>query len=108
MKDVERGGETQPGDRKATVLNRQRHQLTLRNRERLSLDGVTNVESFDQEEIVLETDAGQLVVKGEGLHIREFNVEATTLELVGKVRSMEYAEPSAAQKGKGLLSRLFR
>lgn len=85
-----------------------RHQLTLKNRERLSVEGVTHVESFDSQEIVLKTEGGILQVKGEGLNVRELNVEAATLTVEGFVRSLEYAEDSAAEKSKGLLARLFR
>lgn len=39
-------------------LNNLRHQLVLAERERLTLDGVIHVESFDDREIVLDTELG--------------------------------------------------
>ncbi|MBE3577883.1 MAG: sporulation protein YabP [Limnochordales bacterium] len=85
-----------------------RHQIVLRNRESLALEGVTNVESFDEEEVVLETVEGLLVIRGEGLHIKEFNVEKATLSMDGLVRSLEYASQQGQEKARGFLSRLFR
>jgi len=60
-------------EKKAVV--RRKHQLSLRNREALQVEGVINVESFDNQEVVVETDAGMLFVRGEDLHIKELNLE---------------------------------
>lgn len=87
---------------------RKKHQITLQNRERLSIDGVVNVESFDDMEIVLETDAGTLVVRGEGLHIRELNIDSASLTVVGHISMMEYTGEVGQKKGKGLLGKLFK
>ena len=93
-------------DKKAVV--RRKHQLSLRNREALQMEGVVNVESFDNQEVVVETDAGMLFVRGEDLHIKELNLETGALGLTGFVHGLEYAGDSVAKKGKGLLGRLFR
>ena len=87
---------------------RKRHQITLQNRERLSIDGVTHVESFDDMEIVLQTDAGTLIIRGEGLHIKELNIDSSNLAVVGHVTAMEYTGEVGDRKGKGILSRLFK
>lgn len=98
---TEAGGAKQPAPRR-------KHQLSLRNRESLQMDGVLNVESFDNEEVVVETDGGGLIVRGEELHIKELNLETGTLQLTGLVHSMEYVGESLARKGKGLLGKLFK
>src|SRR5690606_18513079 len=88
---------TSAGEKKARtgpVPAAKRHQLTLKNRERLSVEGVTHVDSFDRQEVVLQTEGGVLHVKGEGLNVRELNVEAATLTVEGHIRSLEYAEAS--------------
>lgn len=84
------------------------HQLALKNRERLSVEGVLNVDSFDPREITLQIEGGTLTIKGEGLQIRELNVETATLTVEGKVQSLEYGGEGPAAKGKGVLARLFR
>lgn len=89
-------------------LNNVRHQLVLAERERLTLDGVLHVESFDDQEIVLETELGGLVIQGEDLHIKELNLEKGNLLVQGYVQSVEYLGDSLSKKGKGLLARLFR
>ena len=85
-----------------------RHQLTMRQREHLAVEGVVNVESFDDQEIVLETDQGGLVVRGEGLHIRELNVERGTLVVEGLVASLEYLGEQPGKRVRGLFGRLLR
>ncbi|HHV93030.1 MAG TPA: sporulation protein YabP [Firmicutes bacterium] len=87
---------------------RKRHQVTLQNREKLSIDGVTHVESFDDMEIVLQTDAGTLVIRGEGLHIKELNIDSSNLAVTGHVTAMEYTDEAGDKKGRGLLGKLFK
>lgn len=89
-------------------LNNVRHQLILAERERLTLDGVLHVESFDDREIVLDTELGGLVIQGEELHIKELNLEKGNLLVRGYIQSVEYLGDSLGQRGKGLLARLFR
>ena len=45
------------------------HSLTLCDREKLTLTGVTDVDAFNEEEITVITDFGELTVKGELLHV---------------------------------------
>lgn len=84
------------------------HQLVFAEWERLTLDGVTHVESFDDREIVLETDLGGLIIQGEDLHIKELNLETGNLLVMGYVDSIEYLGESLSKRGKGFLARLFR
>jgi len=101
-------GDLGGGDRSAAV--RTKHQFTLKNREQMSVEGVLNVESFDDKEILIETDQGLMNVKGDDLHIKELNLEGGTLLLSGFVRGIEYTGdgPRPKGKGKGLLGRLFK
>lgn len=99
------GGET--GGQQRTIA-RKRHQLTLKAREELAVDGVLRVESFDDREVVMETDLGVVFVRGEGLHIKELNLEAGTLHLDGTVHVLEYAGDSLGKRGKGFLAKLFK
>lgn len=82
-------------------LNSVRHQLILAEREKLTLDGVLHVESFDDGEIVLETELGGLVVQGEDLHIKELNLEKGNLLVQGYIQSVEYLGDSLGKKSRG-------
>ena len=62
------------------------HRLVIVDRETISIEGVLNVESFDDEQIVLETNAGILSLVGQGLHIRNLNLEDGAVEIEGMWR----------------------
>lgn len=89
-------------------LEKRDHQLTLRRREDLTLDGVLNVESFDEGEIVVETVAGGLVVKGEDLHITQLNLDGGAMVVHGFIDLLQYTGETPGRKGRSMLSRLFK
>ena len=82
------------------------HQLTLEGRERLTVSGVEDVESFDESAIVMNTCEGTLVVRGEGLHIEKLSLDGGDLKVEGSVDSLTY-EDAGGERG-GFLARLFR
>ncbi len=87
---------------------KQTHQLLLKKREDLQVDGVLNVESFDEAEIMVETVAGGLIVRGEDLHIAQLNLDAGEMQVHGFVESIEYTGDALGKKARGVLSRLFK
>ena len=83
-----------------------RHHLELEGRERLRVTGVEEVERFDEEEIVMNTTAGTLVVGGTNLHIGKLNLDGGELHVDGLIHTLLYEEQTPGQSG-GLLRRLF-
>ena len=81
------------------------HDLRLENRARLSVTGVREVESFDEESIVLHTAKGVLVIRGQSLHLQTLSIEGGQVAVDGTVDALLYEEP---QKQGGFFSRLFR
>ncbi|MDI6871899.1 MAG: sporulation protein YabP [Bacillota bacterium] len=90
------------------ILQNRDHQLTLKRREDLLLDGVLNVESFDEGEIVVETVAGGLIVKGDDLHITQLNLDGGSMVVHGFIDSLQYTGEMPGRKGRTMLSRLFK
>ena len=85
------------------------HNLILENRKKLSVSGIEEVESFNEEEIILRTsEEGVLVIKGEDLHINKLSVDSGDVSITGEVSAMDYIDRSPKVKGPGLLSRLLR
>lgn len=85
--------------------------LNLVDREMLQINGVNNVASYDEAEIIIQTTLGVLVVKGEGLHIINLNLEEGKLAVEGYINKLEYQEDKGAKfrdKSKGILSKLIR
>ena len=82
------------------------HLLTLDAREKLSISGVEEVESFDEQEIVMRTVAGGLVVTGEGLSVSRLNVENGDVSVNGRIDAVRYEDPS--EERRSLWTKLFR
>ncbi len=82
------------------------HSLILKDRSQLTLSGVTDVDSFDENLITAYTDYGELTVKGEGLHISVLNTDTGELSIDGKVSSLTYLENQP--KATSFFSKVFR
>ncbi len=85
------------------------HKLTLVNRGALSINGVVDVISFDLNEVLLETEAGMLTIKGQDLHVNHLTLEKGEVEISGNVDSLLYSEVSSyGQKAESFFGRLFQ
>ncbi len=82
------------------------HTLCLTDRRALSVTGVRDVDSFDEQTVVIYTDLGELTVKGTGLHINRLTIETGDLSLEGMVESLYYTEPRTHSGG--VFGKLFR
>ena len=83
------------------------HKLTVMNREKMTVIGVEDVESFDDDMIIAYTTEGVMTVKGGNFKINRLNVEVGELEIEGDIDSIEYADGHKAEKG-GFFSKIFR
>jgi len=83
------------------------HHIMLEERSSLTVSGVNDVERFDENEIVMSTSRGNLVVTGENLHIEKLSLDGGDLRVEGDVDSLSYEEDGKGRGG-GLLSRWFR
>ena len=82
------------------------HSIVVEDRKRVSISGVTDVESFDEENVILATDLGELIIHGENLHINRIDVEAGDLSLEGDIVSFAYTDNQPASGG--FFGKLFR
>lgn len=80
------------------------HKLTLFDRKKLTVTGVSEVVSFDETAVQMETELGMLTVYGQQLRLKNLSPEAGQLELTGEVEAMAYEQ--LRRKG-GWLSRLL-
>ncbi|EET60554.1 hypothetical protein BRYFOR_07372 [Marvinbryantia formatexigens DSM 14469] len=85
------------------------HKLVLIGRKTGTVSGISDVLSFDENEIVLDTEMGLLTIKGKNLHISRLTLELGEADLEGKIDSMVYSERGHKKKQEGsLMSRLLR
>ena len=84
------------------------HACRLETRSAASLTGVREVVSFDENQVVVDTDMGLLTIKGKELHVSRLTVEKGELEVDGQVDSLAYSSNEAYRKaGQSILTRLF-
>ena len=69
------------------------HKLTLDQRKALTMNGVTEVVSFDENLVVLRTGMGELLVHGEQLKLKTLLPEGGQVIVAGKISALTYEEP---------------
>ncbi len=81
----------------------------MQNRSALSITGIRDVVSFDENQVILDTDMGILTMKGKELHVSRLTLEKGEVDVDGSVDSLIYSSNEAYHKsGESLFSRLFR
>lgn len=72
------------------------HRLQLNERRQLTMTGVTEVVSFEDTAVVLQTSLGTLIVQGRELQLKTLSLEGGQVAVDGSVSSLTYEEPRAA------------
>ena len=82
--------------------------LVLENREKLSISGVLDVLSFDDQVVILETELGLLTVKGENLRINKLSIDTSEVIVEGEIYNLAYSENDLDKKSSGFLNKIFK
>ncbi len=89
--------------------NKKPHKLMLTNRRTCTISGVNDVLSFDVNEILLETEQGMLMIKGNELHVSRLSLDKGEVDIDGRMDSFTYSETAGYNaKGESLFTRLFK
>lgn len=81
--------------------------LVLENREKLSVSGVKEVLSFDDQVVIVETELGLLTIKGENLKINKLSIDTSEVIVEGKIGNLNYSQANTKQEG-GLFGKIFK
>lgn len=84
------------------------HRVLLENRKKAVITGVQEIHSFNENEVLLLSEAGKILLKGEQLHVRKLNLEKGDAEVGGRVDSLSYLTRNAHKKDESILKRMFR
>lgn len=82
--------------------------LVLENREKLSISGVNDVLSFDDQIVILETGLGLLTIKGENLRINKLSIDSEEVIIEGTINNLMYSEKDIEKKNTTLLGKIFK
>jgi sporulation protein YabP len=84
------------------------HIISINERKSIIISGVKKIESFDNEEFLLNTNLGILHLKGENLEMIKLDTLEGKVSIKGKINSLEYLETSEKIKENGLFNKLFK
>lgn len=84
------------------------HKVTLSGRKTAGILGVLDVLSFDTREVLLNTELGILLIKGEDLHVNRLTLEKGEVDLDGRIDSMQYSENTHLKGEDGFFKKLFK
>lgn len=82
--------------------------LILENRQKLSISGVLDVLSFDDQVVIVETELGLLNIKGENLRINKLSIDTSEVIIEGDIYSLLYSDKSSDKKGNSLIGKIFK
>ena len=81
--------------------------LILENREKLTISGVIDVLSFDDQIVILETELGMLTIKGEDLRINKLSIDTQDVIIEGNINTLTYSDKEEKKNGI-LLGKIFK
>ena len=83
------------------------HTLSIDNREKITITAVTDVDSFNEETILVMLAQGGLVIKGQKLHIQKLDLAEGKVIITGSIQSAVYTEKKNKQDG-GFLKKILK
>lgn len=83
------------------------HSITVDSRKRIALTGVLDIDSFNEQGVIVLTDLGVLIIKGNDLHINKLNVESGDVSIDGSIDSLTYTDINDKKTG-SILKSLFK
>ena len=81
--------------------------IIMENREKISVTGVIDIHSFDDELVLAQTDLGILTIKGDDLKMNKLNLENNELIIEGKIIAVAYSDINSTKKT-GIMNKLFK
>lgn len=82
--------------------------LILENRNKLSISGVNDVLSFDDQVVMVDTELGLLSVKGENIRINKLSLDTSEVIIEGEISSLSYSQAKQEKSSGTLLSKIFK
>ena len=91
------------------IINSSNHSITINERKNIIITGVKKIESFDDEEFLLETNMGFIIIKGAELEIIKLDTYQGNVSIKGRINSLTYMEgANKKEKEDSVFSKLFK
>ena len=95
-------------DERKTITTGVIQNLILENRGKLSISGVLDVLSFDDQVVMVETELGLLTVKGENSRINKLSIDTSEVIVEGDISYLAYSEKEAEKGKNSIISKIFK
>ena len=95
-------------DKIDNVITSLNHSVKIDERKNIIITGVKKIESFDEEEFFMETNMGNLTLKGQGLEIIKLDTYQGNVSIKGRLDSLSYAQGESKEKEGSIFSKLFK
>ena len=95
-------------EEKNTNLKTITQNLILENKENLTITGVRDVLSFDDQIVILDTELGMLTVKGENIKINKLSIDSGDVILEGEINNLNYSKDNFDKKQSSLIGKIFK
>lgn len=95
-------------ERKSSISSNIVQNLILENRQKLSISGVVDVLSFDDQVVIVETELGLLTVKGENLRINKLSIDTSEVVVEGEIYNLAYSENNLDKKTGSIFNKIFK
>ena len=80
--------------------------IMVEDRDKMMVTGVEQVESFNDNTIILTTIKGGMIIKGEGLNISKLNLDDGGVKIDGRINGLHYTDKDPNPKN--IMSKLFK
>ena len=81
--------------------------ILVENRKNMTITGVDQVDSFNDNTIILRTIKGGLTIKGEELNIGQLNLDSGNVKIDGTINGIIYNNKDSSSKG-NLIGKIFK
>lgn len=88
--------------------NTRTHSVKIDNRKQIMVTAVDDVESFDEEKVVILTEMGTMTITGADFRISRLNVDDGQLIIDGEVDEIQYSDTVREENSRGFFGRLFK
>ena len=95
-------------DERKTINTAVIQNLILENRGKLSISGILDVLSFDDQVIMVETELGLLTIKGENLRITKLSIDTSEVIVEGNISYLAYSNKEVEKNKGSIISKIFK
>ena len=88
-------------------MNFKNQNILVEDRNRVTITGVEQVDSFNDNTIILRTIKGGMVIKGEGLNVGKLNLDDGNIKIDGIINGISYIDKELSQKG-NIIGKIFK